>query len=284
MDISSNRISLINIDIDVVPIPTQSRIFDNIMLDTFFPSNHINHNHSLNVNPTFFYNEIDDDDDFYNENTNTIFNIPSLTQMNRIIEPYRTSLHHVDATLNTHADTSHNNIIEQIINHSFTNDKSIYKLSLSDEGKKQLEYLNYTTSCDENYNNTECPILLVDFEEGQDIIRLPCKHYFSKNAIETWLNDKPECPVCRFKLYSIEVKNDLTIPTNQEQTSRDLNSVIQMALLNGFEYDDIIENNISHIDPDTEFLIATLINYFDSLDTSSTSFTTDSNVPYSAHD
>jgi hypothetical protein len=331
MDASSN-ITFINIDIDVDVIPSIAsnplQIFDNLMLDQRIPTfdpysisnsmgmlmNQIHHPQPLRphvqpINPSFFYNEIDEEDDYFNEDTNTIFNMPSLApQINRIIHGSNIQRTHGSfLNINRRNDPSplfQNNIIEHILNNSFANDQSVYKFTLSDEGKKQLEYLKYTKetilSNDDTQYNTECPILLVEFEEGQDIIRLPCKHCFSKNAIEKWLNDKPECPVCRFKLDSIEVKKTST--TSQSTTpsatrghasssvdQSEIRSLLQSAILNNFEFDydnfDMNndnterENNIPDIDHETEYLIATLINYFDSLDASSASlsFATTSN-------
>jgi hypothetical protein len=313
MDASSN-VTFIDIDIDVIPIASNPlQIFDNLMLDQRIPMfdpysisnsmrtmmNQMHHPQPLRplINPPFFYNEIDDEDDFFNEDTNTIFNIPSLApQINRIIQGPNINRTHGSLNVNDLNEPSPlfpNNIIEQLLNNSFANDQSAYKLTLSDEGKKQLEHLKYTkeTNISDTEYNTECPILLVEFEEGQDIIRLPCKHCFSKNAIETWLNDKPECPVCRFKLDSIEVKKTSTTsqsttptPTNrQSMNDADLRSFMQSAILNNFEFDydnnTERENNIPEFDHDTEYLIATLINYFDSLDVSSASisFATTSN-------
>ena len=77
-------------------------------------------------------------------------------------------------------------------------DKNPIKKLISEDGKKQLTKLKYTTSC----KNHTCPILYSEFNEGEDIIKLPCGHCFNPEAIETWLNkEKAECPVCRFQLH-----------------------------------------------------------------------------------
>ena len=48
-----------------------------------------------------------------------------------------------------------------------------------------------------------------EFEENQNIISLPCNHYFEPDAINKWVKEeKAECPVCRFKLHAKEVKID----------------------------------------------------------------------------
>lgn len=322
MDPSLNA-TIMNINIipivSPIPIPVPRliplQIFDNILLDRSQHMQQLDHHFSVinrmqmpNINmqmlpnhitnSNFFYNENDDEDDYFNEFTNTIFNIPSFRpQMNQIISQV--------GGLQTRPDSSDNippnfNLftpnafdLDRILNESFANDEPAYKVVLSDKGKKQLEYLKYTTTKeltgtgDSDKYNTECPITLVEFEEGADIIRLPCKHCFSKNTIETWLNDKPECPVCRFKLDSVEVKKSSTstseaatsieddVPNPSQNPNPFIGEGIQYmmrnAILNNFEYNDNDELENNDIDPDTEYLIATLINYFDALDVSSSS-------------
>ena len=53
-----------------------------------------------------------------------------------------------------------------------------------------------------NYNDSiiddVCPITLNQFLDGENIIELPCKHYFSKYGIIRWLfQESPSCPICR---------------------------------------------------------------------------------------
>jgi len=57
--------------------------------------------------------------------------------------------------------------------------------------------------------NDACGIWQEDFEEGEDIKILPCKHAFKAEAILKWLHEeKAECPVCRFSLKSKEIIED----------------------------------------------------------------------------
>ncbi|KAM4040173.1 uncharacterized protein ACNLHF_011545 [Anomaloglossus baeobatrachus] len=42
-----------------------------------------------------------------------------------------------------------------------------------------------------------CVICLTEFEIGQNITELPCKHKFHQSCIVTWLQSNPSCPLCR---------------------------------------------------------------------------------------
>ncbi len=48
----------------------------------------------------------------------------------------------------------------------------------------------------------ECIICTVEFNSEAQITPLPCniKHYFHTECITEWLKNKPECPLCRYKI------------------------------------------------------------------------------------
>lgn len=109
-------------------------------------------------------------------------------------------------------------IYNQILQESLQDDNPYINV-LSDEGKKQLNYVIYSNNLDnsDNSNNsitfTEkiCPITQDEFEENELIVQLPCKHYFSKLAIEKWLiEEQATCPICKFALKSKEIKKNIT--------------------------------------------------------------------------
>ena len=72
-----------------------------------------------------------------------------------------------------------------------------------------------------------------EFEEEQYIIRLPCNHNFTPFAINKWLDEKPECPVCRYQLDSVEIKryedsSSETTSTETTNTENHIHSLFQM--------------------------------------------------------
>jgi len=86
---------------------------------------------------------------------------------------------------------------------------------------KQFEHITFDTSI----NIKSCPISLVDFEIGEEIIKLPCSHIFSLNSLEEWLKEKQTCPVCRH-----ELKKDRTTAINTQIDS--LINFMSQQLLN----------------------------------------------------
>ncbi|XP_055865773.1 uncharacterized protein LOC106054685 isoform X1 [Biomphalaria glabrata] len=45
-----------------------------------------------------------------------------------------------------------------------------------------------------------CSICISDFENNEEVRRLPCKHEFHKKCVDPWIKDKPNCPTCRADL------------------------------------------------------------------------------------
>ena len=81
-----------------------------------------------------------------------------------------------------------------------------YKTVLSEEGSKELKKINYKKEL--GYNSS-CPIFRTEFEQNQEVTRLPCNHCFVSSAIKKWLEEqRAECPICRLKLPSKEIQVD----------------------------------------------------------------------------
>jgi len=85
-------------------------------------------------------------------------------------------------------------------------EKTPYKKILSNKGEEQLKTIKYSK---EKFEQDSCCIMFVDFEEGQDVIQLPCGHIFDPDGIKTWVKEEQaKCPICRFELDFKEVKED----------------------------------------------------------------------------
>uniref|UniRef100_H3HC57 RING-type domain-containing protein n=1 Tax=Phytophthora ramorum TaxID=164328 RepID=H3HC57_PHYRM len=46
-------------------------------------------------------------------------------------------------------------------------------------------------------NEDVCPICLIEFEDGEDVRNLPCKHIFHVACIDEWLRRNTSCPMCK---------------------------------------------------------------------------------------
>jgi len=47
------------------------------------------------------------------------------------------------------------------------------------------------------YLHEECPICLTSFDEGNDLMALPCAHLFCQSCITDWLSHDRSCPICQ---------------------------------------------------------------------------------------
>lgn len=75
-----------------------------------------------------------------------------------------------------------------------------------------METILYDTSMSE----TRCAISFDDFTPGEEIARLhTCGHYFKKTPLQTWLQRRRHCPVCRRPVFSLSTRGNTYVnPVN----------------------------------------------------------------------
>ena len=94
--------------------------------------------------------------------------------------------------------------LDSVIQRSFQDDSVAFKHIISDEGKKMLKSVKYSSLDTEE---KKCGITQEEFDDDTMVIELPCKHVFCEEGIFHWLeNESASCPNCRFKLPSNEVR------------------------------------------------------------------------------
>lgn len=146
----------------------------------------------------------------YNESLNLILphnNQDISNNLDELLTPFLTPSNYITSYFRD------DRILENFINNTLS-DESKYKNILSEEGKKELEIVEYKKN---SIYNSECPIYQIDFEEGEKIIKLPCNHCFNQEAINKWLTEEQAiCPICRYKLKSKEVKKETQNNENEE--------------------------------------------------------------------
>ena len=65
-----------------------------------------------------------------------------------------------------------------------------------------------------NFVNTNCPITLEDFQEGDVVTQIiHCRHCFRPRSIQNWFQSNVRCPVCRF-----DIRDTVLANTNDDQS------------------------------------------------------------------
>ncbi|OIW12753.1 hypothetical protein TanjilG_24686 [Lupinus angustifolius] len=59
-----------------------------------------------------------------------------------------------------------------------------------------LPSVNYKTGGDQHGSNDSCVICRVDYEDGESLTVLSCKHLYHPECINNWLKINKVCPVC----------------------------------------------------------------------------------------
>lgn len=152
-------------------------------------------------------NDIDIDNDNDNYNTRRQNYRESLHALNSIFNTrnFLSELNLEDDYYNHSHNHNHNPELIEILNNSL-NEPPPYRNVITEKEKSKLKRVKYAEI--EEKDISSCPITQEDFKDDDDIIVLPCKHYFGEEAIIHWLeNENAVCPICRHKFESVEVKN-----------------------------------------------------------------------------
>ena len=65
-----------------------------------------------------------------------------------------------------------------------------------------LPYKYVKVMKNEENEKEKCTICLSDFEEQEDVRRLPCMHLFHIECVDQWLPMNKRCPICRVDIES----------------------------------------------------------------------------------
>lgn len=91
--------------------------------------------------------------------------------------------------------------LEQLLQHLAENDPNRY--GTPPAKKEAVEAIPTVTV---NEKSVQCSVCLDDFEVGNEVKEMPCKHMFHDKCIIPWLELHSTCPVCRYELPSDETK------------------------------------------------------------------------------
>ncbi|KAM0935205.1 putative transcription factor C2H2 family [Dioscorea sansibarensis] len=67
---------------------------------------------------------------------------------------------------------------------------------LSQDKIFSLPSISYKTGCAQDGSADRCVICLVNFEDGDSLVSLSCKHLYHHDCISTWLLTNKVCPIC----------------------------------------------------------------------------------------
>ena len=87
--------------------------------------------------------------------------------------------------------------------------------------KMEKKYCKKSDSDPNKLEFPECSICLMEVNEGQDTILLPCGHMFHDKCVTKWLEIHNTCPLCRFELPTDNV--DYERQRNQRNQQREEN-------------------------------------------------------------
>lgn len=91
-------------------------------------------------------------------------------------------------------------------------DESVCKKVFDIQNNKEL--INHCCYNELIHKNSSCPIYMVEFKNGDEVLELPCGHCFIPEAIYEWLENKSSCcPFCRYELPSKELRIE-TVPNS----------------------------------------------------------------------
>ena len=191
--------------------------------------------------------------DFFNEFMNIFPMPPRRPHVNMSFNPF---IDHINPVF----DNS-NNSWDNILRNSFIQ-RNPYKKVTTDKAIENIKKVKFNNS----FEQKECPITMMEFEEGEEISELPCKHVFNTEAINRWLKEENyKCPVCRYEMDNKEVKkydishndlsnNDFTQPLEELSGNR-INTLLPNLNNNNIEnvLIGMIQNQIRRNYRDTHF-------------------------------
>jgi hypothetical protein len=120
----------------------------------------------------------------------------------------------------------------------------LQSLGVSDEAKSRWTHLKYKSGDhggDETQNSNNkvgygsvaqkdskdsthedgphCSICLCEYEEGDDVVKLPCGHLYHDDCISSWTSNHVKCPLCN---YDLEAASDGTSESSAEPLASEI--------------------------------------------------------------
>jgi hypothetical protein len=111
---------------------------------------------------------------------------------------YNDNTTNVQNLLNTNLVTSLFSILLQGTDDLNIGNMEDVKVTLTDEQFDRLMNDTIDVNNKNEYVSIECNICMDEYNLGDNVVKLSCKHIFHKECIKNWLcNERVTCPVCR---------------------------------------------------------------------------------------
>ncbi|KAM0942363.1 putative chromatin regulator PHD family [Dioscorea sansibarensis] len=79
---------------------------------------------------------------------------------------------------------------------------------LSADSIASLPSISYKAQSGQDNNNDQCVICRLDYEDGESLVLLSCKHLYHSECINRWLQINKVCPVCSAEVSTSVDKQD----------------------------------------------------------------------------
>ena len=95
------------------------------------------------------------------------------------------------------ANINNNNNVNNTYENRITNNHLNTNINNSNENVNSTSNLNLNKTKYKSKNEEKCIICQDMIIYNDEVIYLPCFHFFHPNCIESWLRNKKICPFCR---------------------------------------------------------------------------------------
>ena len=79
------------------------------------------------------------------------------------------------------------------------------KMGCVSKGLTEEQFMNITKTKAKGVEQV-CSICYYNIKDEEDIMQLPCKHYFHVDCIKEWLQKERVCPMCKQQIFPREIK------------------------------------------------------------------------------
>lgn len=83
---------------------------------------------------------------------------------------------------------------------------------LETSGKKKGQY----GSVAQDEEEPACTICLGEYEEGEELVKLPCGHLYHDECLTAWTAEHSKCPLCNLDLDTVATENSTQAPSQEE--------------------------------------------------------------------